>query len=808
MNIIALETFYFNLSRSPDGCSAPEGSGRIMRINRSYFVLLFFLLLFTVKSVLASDLYRSSPYPRWQPYGFGKVSLYYLEERLLKNNPLIKEKETEIEILKKSLENFKGENSGTFTVGLEYYPSSYYAEKIMGYTYGISGRFRYPILGEYGDVQYKKYQLKALIEVKSAELQQLKNSLLFKLRSAYVDYYYSFLVENKIKDAILKLQDIKARLKQRYIKKYSLWTDVLTVDTLITKLRASLASIYEERLKSLANIRSLVSDPYLPEFSPQLNYGTELTHLYLPPSNELVEFAKEHRKDVEFLKKAYSLFSKAAENYGDTYPKAWVNLIGSATSYERDGVDSGVGIALDFTFPWKKRQAERALEKERFLRAKRASVRVSLLTTELITAVQNAVSNFQIYKNKYLAYKREYQTAEQSRKVFEERFASGIVGGGDGLMELASLINQEVGSYQLMMLSFKNMLTQYFSLLNAMGVRELPWIVRTATVEPTLTLREPVGREIFGSTGLLLFSYVWDTKDLLSNPAVQSRFVETCKSLGLVGVYISLDGDQIRYFLGTFNGNQQLMKFLSFMKSQGLTVQLLLGENTWVYPENREKLLAIVKLFNRFNLIAGNSGFDGLHLDVEPHSLPDWKYQREKLEFFYVETLNEVKKLSNKPVIVDVSPVYLKTPFQGASLAEKVLQVVDGVNVMAYSTNLNYIRKVALFFSKLGLNYGKPVTVAFSVEKDLSDLETFYRKPMSELLKAMDVVKESGISSVAFQDFRNLVDYASKVSPSSIRRLASFSARENRVSIPPIGNPSYKLIFNSLSTAPKEIVLR
>ena len=781
--------------------------GGIMRIDRGYFILLFFFL-FTIKCVLASEPYVSSVYPRWQPYGFGKVSLYYLEERLLKNNPLIKEKETEIEILKRSLENFDGENSGTFTVGFEYYPSSYYAEKIMGYTYGVSGRFRYPILGEYGDVQYKKYQLKALIDVKNAELQQLKNSLLFKLRSAYVDYYYSFLVENKIKDAIIKLQDIKARLKQRYIKKYSLWTDVLTVDTLITKLRASLASIYEERLKSLANIRSLVSDPYLPEFSPQLSHGTELTHLYLPPSNELIEFAKEHRKDIEFLKKAYSLLSKAAENYGDTYPKAWVNLIGSVTSYEMDRVDSGVGVTLDFTFPWKKRQAERALKKERFLRAKRASIRVSLLTAELITAVQNAVSNFQIYKSKYLAYRREYLTAEQSRKVFERRFASGLYGGGDGLMKLASLVNQEVGSYQLMMLSFKNMLTQYFSLLNAMGVRELPWIVRTATVEPSLTFSEPVGREVFSSTGLLLFSYVWDTKDLLSNPAVQSRFVETCKSLGLTGVYISLDGDQIRYFLGTFNGNQQLIKFLSFLKSQGLTVQLLLGENTWVYPENREKLLDIVKLFNRFNLIAGNSGFDGLHLDIEPHSLSDWKYQREKLELLYIETLNEVKELSNKPVVVDLSPVYLKVPFQGTTLAEKVIQVVDGVNVMAYSTNFSYIKKVAHSFSKLGLNYGRPVTITFSVEKDLSDLETFYRKPISELLEAMNIVKESGISSVAFQDFSSLVDYASKVSPSSIRRLVNLPKGENQVSIPPVGKPTYKLIFNSSSTIPKEIVLR
>ncbi|GAB6076745.1 TolC family protein [Desulfurobacterium crinifex] len=694
--------------------------------------------------------------------GFQTVSLYYLEEKVLNNNLLLKDKETEIKILQESLENFKGENHGDVSVGLTYYPSSSYSDNIIGYKYGISGRWRYPLLGQYGDMKFKEEELKTLINVKKAEYERLKNKLLYDLRSAYMNYYYSYMVEDKLKNAIFELQDIEARLKERYNRKLSLWTDVLTVDTLITKLRATLAGIYENRLKSLARIRTLIADPYLPDFVPQLEYDKNLVNLYLPPSNELVEFAKEHRKDIEFEKKAYELLNRAAKNYSDTYPKAWVSVLGSATSYDLDTFDSGIGFSLDFSFPWRKSQAEKALKAERKLRAQREGIRVKLAKTELITAIQNAVSNFEIYRSKYAAFKQEYETVKQNREVFEKRLNAGLYSGGDGLIKLASLINQEVGSYNLMMDSMKNMLVHYFSILNSIGVRELPWIMRMTPVNYVSYVPPP--RLQTDISGVLLFSYVWSSKKFLGNPSLEAGFIKECESIGLDGIYLSLDGKQIKEFLGTFKGNQKLMKFISLAKSRGLSVQLLLGENTWIYPENRDKLIEIVKLFNRFNRMVGAYGFDGLHLDIEPHALSEWKFERAKLVSFYVETLSEVKQVSEKPVFVDIPPGYLNVPFQGKPLAEKVFQIADGINVMAYSTNINYLKRVSSDFYSLGMSYRKPVTIALSVERNLSDMESFYRRNISNLKKAIRVIKNSGIDSVAFQDFKNLVDYLKEVS--------------------------------------------
>ena len=763
---------------------------------RCFLYVTIFTLMFSHSALPADNTYYS------------RVSLYFLEERMLNNNPMLKDKKTEIEILKKSLENFKEEKRGDVTVGLNYYPSSYYARHIMGYTYGIFGRWRYPIWGQFGDNKYKELQLKALISVKKSELEGLKNKLLYELRSAYVNYYYSFLIEKKLKSAIFDLQDIESRLKQRYREKLSLWTDVLTVDTLITKLRSSLASVYEDRLKNLARIRALVADPYLPQFYPQLDYDSRLTFLYLPPSNELVEFAKEHRKDFSYIKKAYALLSKAADDYGDTYPKAWFSVIGSVTSYDWERVNSGMGISLDFSFPWRKKKAEKALKSERILKAQKERVREKLSETNLITDVQNAVSNFEIYRNKYLAFKKEYESIRQKKQVFERRLRAGLYGGADGLIRMASLINQEIGSFQLMMLNYKNMLIQYFSLLKSMGVRELPWIVHS--IPPSFVSSSfrtsPPSRTLTSFPNLLLFAYVWNSEDFLGNPSLELEFIRSCNSLGLNGIYLSLNGEQIREFLGSFSGNQKLMKFISLAKSKGLSVQLLLGENSWIYPINRDRIIAIINLFNRFNKVAGSNGFDGLHLDIEPHSLPDWKLERMKLEYYYIETLIEIEKLSNKPVTVDISPTYLKVDFQGTSFADKIFSIVDSANVMAYTTDLSYLKKLCREFSRLSSSYGKPLTISLSVEKDLSDLETFYRKPLKFLLKALKVIESSGIRSVAFQDYSNLVDYMGQ---NSFRQAGPVRVTVEHVEPRRIYSSvsELEIVFTDQSSIPEKVVI-
>jgi len=734
-----------------------------------------------------------------------KISLYFLEEKAIQNNPLLKDKLTEIKILQESLKNFKYENSGSTTLGLTYYPSSSYAENIIGYRYGFSARLRFPLSGAYENNKFKENQLKALIYVKKAEFEQLKNKVLFNLRKTFVNYYYTYKVEGELRNAINRLQRIKELLEERYRMRFALLTDVLTVDTMITKLRASLASIYETRLKNLAQIRSITADPYLPEFIPQMDYSDRLlTNIYLPPPNELIKFAEEHRKDIEFQRKAYETLENAVQDFSSAYPKAWVNVLGFMSSQDLNTFDSGVGFSLDLSFPWKKSQAEKALMAERKLRSNREKVRIKIEKINLITSIQNAISTFNIYRTKYLAFKKEYETSKKRTENLKMRLKAGLYGGIDGLIKLTSLINEEVGSYNLMMNSLKNMYINYFALLNALGIRQIPWIIQEP---PTNYISSP--QPYSQPTSLLFFSYVWNTEHFLSNPFSERAFIEECKSLGLDGIYLSLNGKQISKFLKNSQGMQKLLNFLTLAKSKDLSVQLLLGENSWIYPENREKLLRVVKLFNNFNNFAGADGFDGLHLDIEPHSLPDWKIRRNDLVRMYLSTLVQVKEVSKKPIIVDIPPNYIQIVLNGESLADKVLKISDGINVMAYFTNIDFLKRISSIYSKLGTFYGKPVTISLSVERILDDNHSFFNRNLYDLQRAIKTIENNGINSIAFQNFQCLSEYLRGKSLKTLLIEPETAITTTELKSNPISAQieNVELIFLDPSL-PKEIIIR
>ena len=63
------------------------------------------------------------------------------------------------------------------------------------------------------------------------------------------------------------------------------------------------------------------------------------------------------------------------------------------------------------------------------------------------------------------------------------------------------------------------------------------------------------------------------------------------------------------------------------LAANGIGVQLLLSENTWIFPENRPALHALVqqRLLD-FNAARTDSAerYRGLHLDIEPHALDVW----------------------------------------------------------------------------------------------------------------------------------------------------------------------------------------
>lgn len=85
--------------------------------------------------------------------------------------------------------------------------------------------------------------------------------------------------------------------------------------------------------------------------------------------------------------------------------------------------------------------------------------------------------------------------------------------------------------------------------------------------------------------------------------------------------------------------------------------------------------------------VAKGGIYDGVHLDIEPHSTPQWKEDRLKLAQGYVELLKRAKAAADKlPLSAAVPDTWGRDDLRwaGKPLIEHVQDAVDRVSVMAY----------------------------------------------------------------------------------------------------------------------------
>ncbi len=160
----------------------------------------------------------------------------------------------------------------------------------------------------------------------------------------------------------------------------------------------------------------------------------------------------------------------------------------------------------------------------------------------------------------------------------------------------------------------------------------------------------------------------WGTEQVLGNAAKETEVVRLLREWKVGVVY------------GSFGGSRRadpalLRAWNARLHAAGVSSQLLLSENTWIFPEHRAKLLQgnLRKELLDFNAACATPGerFDGLHLDIEPHGLPGWKTmtpeRRKETLFLLRDTFREVRTLldangaARLPVYADL-PVWFDQP--------------------------------------------------------------------------------------------------------------------------------------------------
>jgi len=691
------------------------------------------------------------------------ISLSYFEELLIRSNPVLLEKEKEIEILKGSLEYMREERkSSQLSVTATYFPSEEYVKEVSGYRYGLSTSIKVPVIKK---SFIKKAALKALILEKEAEFFTLKRKLLTKLREAYTDYYYYSKMENLAEESINQLLIIKDVLRKRFEEKLALWSELLSVESNLIGIETTKRIFKEKKEKAFATIRELIGKPNFPHFKPVLEIRNP-EEAYIPDPTEIYRDALQ-LKEIKLLQESFKVLRESSQK-GESLLTGWFTFTGGITGKEIGDFQKGIGVSFTLSMPLNSKNLTEKLHREKILRAQRELLRAKIANYALITASQIPYRNALIYQERVKSLKASLKEKEEALKTLQLRREAGLTGGTDSYLKEA-LLTSELFSIKVSLLDSERKVVQALFALKGLTEKEF------------LRGKEQV------SVSRKLHAYWWKTDNVLGNFKREIEFIKEVKKLNVGTIYMSLNEKQLNKFLGNLEGWRELERFIESAHNEGIELQLLLGENSWIFTQNRQKLLKIVNLFNRFNDYAGINGFSALHLDIEPHALPQWKTSKEKLANLYLETLNQVKDLSEKPVFVDVSPQYDRIKYDGTSLTETVLEIVDGINVMCYSTNINYLKRKASEYAQLSLKELKPVLISLSVEKELPPSQSFFKRPRVEFIKAVNMIKMEGIKSVAVQ---NLADF----------RIYLEEERE--------GRRKFKLVFLDAETLPEEIVVR
>lgn len=127
----------------------------------------------------------------------------------------------------------------------------------------------------------------------------------------------------------------------------------------------------------------------------------------------------------------------------------------------------------------------------------------------------------------------------------------------------------------------------------------------------------------------------------------------------------------------------RLREFLGQAHRQGVSVEALLDETSWLLPEGRPDLLTYLRWLEDFQA-AGEAGtrFTAVHLDLEIHQLPRWREKKSLYSGYLLETVKLVKeRAKGLPVWLDL-PVWLEE--EGIPGWPQLLQMADGVVFMAY----------------------------------------------------------------------------------------------------------------------------
>lgn len=244
--------------------------------------------------------------------------------------------------------------------------------------------------------------------------------------------------------------------------------------------------------------------------------------------------------------------------------------------------------------------------------------------------------------------------------------------------------------------------------------------------------------------------YVWNAQPFLQSDT-RTVALNQISDAGFSRMLISFTNKQITALLSP-KGKDDLDALIGAAKSRGIRIDLMLGDPTWAEAEHRGELLALIQQLRKFD-------FDGLHLDIEPDSLPNASTRQPELLADLAATIKAVKEITTLPISISIHPRYLEGEL-GVIARQKLLTLgLEEVVVMIYSNNPNAVAKrmSAIMTSNPNVTF----SLAQSVEKNIPSPERYAHFTQQEFKDAMHILEDNlvmyklnGIFIQSWEDYK------------------------------------------------------
>lgn len=204
-------------------------------------------------------------------------------------------------------------------------------------------------------------------------------------------------------------------------------------------------------------------------------------------------------------------------------------------------------------------------------------------------------------------------------------------------------------------------------------------------------------------------SWMWDAAYYVAEPA---GLLEFCSKNGITELYISV------------NNNVTDMRYADLLRwctSAGIRVSALTGEPNWIYPDRRQGYYSFLERVAAIQRTCkGAARFSALHMDANPHSLPEAKANgMESLAGQFVSFVRTVRSDAERmglPLEWDLPSWYHAVWDErgNCTLAESVMRICQCVNILCFRDTA----KDQLEALRPNLNIAKKLNIPFRIASE------------------------------------------------------------------------------------------